>query len=146
MQQGDIQQELVYLLGLQQACCSKYEEIKDTTSDIQLQDFLEVTTRHIKELIQDLENTIGEEGTAGLVNPQLSSIQVLLQDLNTIFERGSVYGSAKKIAEIEKKLIERYKEVQSKVISPEIRDMLKTHIMTLEEILLQSNVLARLIT
>lgn len=144
MQQGDIQQELVYLLRLQEACCSKYEEIKDTTSDIQLQDFLEVTTRHIKELIQDLENTIGSDAIPDLVSPQLSGVQLLLRELSNTFTNGNIYGSAKKIAEIEKKLIERYKEVQSKALSPEVRELLKNHIMTLEEIFLQANVFSRL--
>lgn len=144
MKKDKMMQELNYLLALQKVSCEKYEEIKKITTDIQLQDFLEVTTRHLHELINELEHAISNKHKMEINDFLKNEIQVDLLELRMSLVHSNVREVAKKIAAIEKKIIEKYKEDEQKNFPISIDYLLKTHIMTLQEIFLQANVLARM--
>jgi len=144
MKKNKMMQELNYLLALQKASCEKYEEIKKMTNDVQLQDFLEVTTRHLQELINELEHKVSAKHKIDMNNILKNEIQMDLLELKMSLVNNGVREVAKKIAVIEKKIIEKYKEDEQKNFPISIDYLLKTHIMTLQEIFLQANVLARM--
>lgn len=135
-------QELNYLLELHKESCSKYQELKEKTSDVQLDDFLEVTIRHTEELIKELKNKLNANQNLAYPEVLKNQLQPKIQALVESFSKSTVNEIANKIADIEKYLFERYKEVQKKDLPEEVKQLLRKHIMVIEEIFLQATVLA----
>lgn len=142
MSHNEAVQELNYLLELHKESCPIYQGIKETTSDVQLNDFLEVVVRHTEELIRELEAHLGDAQKLSYPEAVKNQLQPKLQALKDAFSTSTTHETANKIADIEKYLFEKYKEVQKKDLSAEIKQLLTKQIMVLEEIFLQAKVLA----